>query len=111
MHRDIKPENILVSSNGVIKICDFGFARFISGPNESCTDYVATRWYRAPELLVGDLRYGKAVDIWALGCLYAEMVTGDPLFPGKSDVDQLYLIIKLLGTNDNSNNVYVSILI
>ncbi|XP_076757096.1 cyclin-dependent kinase-like 4 [Xylocopa sonorina] len=97
IHRDIKPENILVSLNGVIKLCDFGFARFISGTEESCTDYVATRWYRAPELLVGDLRYGKAIDIWAVGCLYAEMVNGDPLFPGDSDVDQLYRITKVLG--------------
>ncbi|XP_011301516.1 cyclin-dependent kinase-like 2 isoform X2 [Fopius arisanus] len=98
MHRDVKPENILVSPNGVIKLCDFGFARFVSGPNESCTDYVATRWYRAPELLVGDSRYGRSVDVWALGCLYAEMVTGDPLFPGESDVDQLFQITKVLGS-------------
>ncbi|XP_033211667.1 cyclin-dependent kinase-like 4 [Belonocnema kinseyi] len=97
MHRDIKPENVLVSPNGVIKLCDFGFARFVTGPNETCTDYVATRWYRAPELLIGDNRYGKAVDIWATGCLYAEIVTGDPLFPGESEVDQLHRIIKVLG--------------
>ncbi|XP_043262362.1 cyclin-dependent kinase-like 4 [Colletes gigas] len=97
MHRDIKPENILVSPNGVIKLCDFGFARLVSGPNESCTDYVATRWYRSPELLIGDPRYGKPVDIWATGCMYAEMVTGTPLFPGDSDVDQLYRITKVLG--------------
>ncbi|XP_066598664.1 cyclin-dependent kinase-like 1 isoform X2 [Prorops nasuta] len=97
MHRDVKPENILVSPNGIIKLCDFGFARFITGQNESCTDYVATRWYRAPELLVGDPRYGKPVDVWATGCLYAEMVSGHALFPGNSDVDQLYRITKLLG--------------
>nr|XP_031833140.1 cyclin-dependent kinase-like 2 isoform X2 [Nomia melanderi] len=97
MHRDIKPENILVSPNGVIKLCDFGFARLVNGPNESCTDYVATRWYRSPELLLGDPRYGKAVDVWATGCLYAEMITGSALFPGDSDVDQLYRITKVLG--------------
>ncbi|XP_015585976.1 cyclin-dependent kinase-like 2 isoform X2 [Cephus cinctus] len=97
MHRDIKPENVLVSPNGVVKLCDFGFARLISGSHESCTDYVATRWYRSPELLVGDTRYGRPVDVWAVGCLYAEMMNGDPLFPGDSDVDQLHLIIKLLG--------------
>ncbi|KAG7209989.1 hypothetical protein KM043_011575 [Ampulex compressa] len=97
MHRDVKPENILVSPNGVIKLCDFGFARLVTGANESCTDYVATRWYRAPELLVGDAKYGRAIDVWAAGCLYAEMINGDPLFPGDSDVDQLHRITKVLG--------------
>ncbi|XP_076241116.1 cyclin-dependent kinase-like 4 [Calliopsis andreniformis] len=97
MHRDIKPENILVSPNGIVKLCDFGFARLISAANESCTDYVATRWYRAPELLVGDPRYGKGVDVWAAGCLFAEMMTGSPLFPGDSDVDQLHKITSVLG--------------
>ncbi|XP_030046515.1 cyclin-dependent kinase-like 2 isoform X2 [Microcaecilia unicolor] len=97
IHRDIKPENILVSHCGVVKLCDFGFARTLAAPGEVYTDYVATRWYRAPELLVGDIKYGKAVDIWAIGCLITEMLTGEPLFPGDSDIDQLYHIIKCLG--------------
>ena len=59
IHRDIKPENILISKNGVVKLCDFGFARTLAQPGEAYTDYVATRWYRAPELLVGDTKYGR----------------------------------------------------
>ncbi|KAG9347082.1 hypothetical protein JZ751_006009, partial [Albula glossodonta] len=97
IHRDIKPENILVSQYGVVKLCDFGFARTMAAPGEVYTDYVATRWYRAPELLVGDTKYGKAVDVWAIGCLFVEMLTGDPLFPGDSDIDQLYHIMRCLG--------------
>jgi len=133
LHRDIKPENILISKGGVVKLCDFGFARSItkeannsanwvkpgSGKNASkpgspeaapaqpgsglssekykCTDYVATRWYRAPELLVADLNYGTGVDIWAIGCLAAELSNSLPLFPGKSDLDQLHLIMVMCG--------------
>ncbi|XP_071952770.1 cyclin-dependent kinase-like 4 [Antedon mediterranea] len=101
IHRDIKPENILVSKSGVVKLCDFGFARTLAAPGEVYTDYVATRWYRSPELLVGDTKYGKAVDIWAVGCLQAEMLTGEPLFPGDSDIDQLFHIIKCFGNLTN----------
>eukprot|EP00071_Canis_lupus_P035638 XP_022269195.1 cyclin-dependent kinase-like 2 isoform X3 [Canis lupus familiaris] len=97
IHRDIKPENILVSQSGVVKLCDFGFARTLAAPGEIYTDYVATRWYRAPELLVGDVKYGKAVDVWAIGCLVTEMLMGEPLFPGDSDIDQLYHIMMCLG--------------
>ncbi|XP_007997101.2 cyclin-dependent kinase-like 2 [Chlorocebus sabaeus] len=97
IHRDIKPENILVSQSGVVKLCDFGFARTLAAPGEVYTDYVATRWYRAPELLVGDVKYGKAVDVWAIGCLVTEMFMGEPLFPGDSDIDQLYHIMICLG--------------
>ncbi|KAL5007998.1 hypothetical protein ScPMuIL_013579 [Solemya velum] len=97
IHRDVKPENILITRQGTVKLCDFGFARVLTGPGDEYTDYVATRWYRAPELLVGDTQYGPPVDIWAIGCVFAELLTGQALWPGKSDVDQLYLIKKTLG--------------
>lgn len=67
IHRDVKPENILVTKQEVVKLCDFGFARPLGGPGADYTDYVATRWYRAPELLVGDTQYGPPVDVWAIG--------------------------------------------
>ncbi|CAF0736311.1 unnamed protein product [Didymodactylos carnosus] len=97
IHRDIKPENLLIGKNWVLKLCDFGFARELD--KASCdyyTDYVATRWYRAPELLIG-LPYGKGVDVWAIGCIMAELSTGQAIFPGESDIDQLYRIQKSLG--------------
>ncbi|KAE8586482.1 hypothetical protein XENTR_v10021679 [Xenopus tropicalis] len=97
IHRDVKPENILITRHSVIKLCDFGFARLLTGPSDYYTDYVATRWYRAPELLVGDTQYGPPVDVWAIGCVFAELLSGIPLWPGKSDVDQLYLIRKSQG--------------
>ncbi|CAB3397676.1 unnamed protein product [Caenorhabditis bovis] len=96
IHRDVKPENIFLTRNDQVKLGDFGFARIIN-TSEMYTDYVATRWYRSPELLVGDVQYGPPVDIWAVGCVYAELMTGEALFPGRSDIDQLYLIRKTLG--------------
>eukprot|EP00727_Mastigamoeba_balamuthi_P004322 m51a1_g13888 putative cmgc cdkl protein kinase (331) ;mRNA; r:670355-671914 len=93
MHRDVKPENLLLTRSGVLKLCDFGFAREVIGDGEygDYTDYVATRWYRSPELLVG------AVDIWAIGCLFCELLTGVPLFAGETDLDQLALIVRVIG--------------
>ncbi|KFU84033.1 Cyclin-dependent kinase-like 5, partial [Chaetura pelagica] len=98
VHRDIKPENLLISHNDVLKLCDFGFARNLSeGSNANYTEYVATRWYRSPELLLG-APYGKAVDMWSVGCILGELSDGQPLFPGESEIDQLFTIQKVLGS-------------
>jgi|JI6StandDraft_1071083.scaffolds.fasta_scaffold09328_3 cyclin-dependent kinase-like len=95
IHRDLKPENLLINSDDTLKICDFGFTRTVS--NGKMTDYVATRWYRSPELLLSRDDYDKSVDIWAAGCIFAEMIDSEPLFPGESEVDQLYLMQRCLG--------------
>uniref|UniRef100_G3T7J3 Cyclin-dependent kinase-like 3 n=1 Tax=Loxodonta africana TaxID=9785 RepID=G3T7J3_LOXAF len=97
IHRDIKPENILVSQSGITKLCDFGFARTLAAPGDIYTDYVATRWYRAPELVLKDTTYGKPVDIWALGCMIIEMATGNPYLPSSSDLDLLHKIVLKVG--------------
>ena len=102
IHRDVKPENLLVDENMNIKLCDFGFARKISLNDENnnvdaMTDYVATRWYRSPELLLSSGIYGPEVDYWAIGCIMGELTDGNPMFPGENEVDQLDCIIKVLG--------------
>ncbi|CEG40876.1 cmgc mapk erk7 protein kinase [Plasmopara halstedii] len=100
LHRDIKPSNVLLNSDCHIKLCDFGLCRSvaeISGPNPVLTDYVATRWYRAPEILLGSTRYAKSVDMWAVGCIVAEMATGRPAFPGTSTMNQLERILDVTG--------------
>ncbi|GLC47553.1 hypothetical protein PLESTB_000000500 [Pleodorina starrii] len=99
VHRDIKPANILLSQEGEVKLCDFGFARATHcGPRdaEQLSSYVVTRWYRAPEVLVGD-PYGPSSDIWSLGCTLAELASGQPLFPGKSTGEQLWRIMRCFG--------------
>ena len=101
MHRDLKPENLLLSKNGVVKLCDFGFARGTrKQANYQYTDYVSTRWYRAPELLVGDANYNESIDVWAVGCIFAEIFSGLPLFPGDSDLHTLQLVLETLGAED-----------
>jgi len=100
-HRDLKPGNLLVNRDCDLKLCDFGLARF-AGPEEGSeerpmTEYVVTRWYRAPELIL-TRSYNSSIDIWAAGCILAEMLGRKPVFPGKDYVDQLQVICKLIGT-------------
>lgn len=97
VHRDIKPENLLVHDNLKLKLCDFGFARMIKSSREKLTDYVATRWYRSPELLLSAGFYGPEVDYWAIGCIMGELADGDPLFDGTSEIDQIIVIQRVLG--------------
>ncbi|XP_053232791.1 cyclin-dependent kinase-like 3 isoform X3 [Podarcis raffonei] len=108
IHRDIKPENILVSQTGITKLCDFGFARTLAAPGDIYTDYVATRWYRAPELVLKDTTYGKPVDIWALGCMIIEMATGNPYLPSSSDLDLLHKIVTKVGNlTPHLQNIFI----
>ncbi|GKT22971.1 hypothetical protein ADUPG1_012284, partial [Aduncisulcus paluster] len=105
LHRDLKPSNILIDSDCKINVGDFGMSRGISRGDSPIsephcsvmTDHVATRWYRAPELLFGVRNYSTAVDIWAVGCLMAELFSGKPLFPGTCSLNQLTRIINLIG--------------
>ncbi|XP_075243334.1 cyclin-dependent kinase 7-like [Convolutriloba macropyga] len=98
LHRDLKPNNLLIDPNGVLKLADFGLARFFGSPSKLLTSEVVTRWYRAPELLWGAQHYATGVDMWAVGCIVAELLLRVPLFPGDSDLEQLNKIFSLRGT-------------
>ena len=98
IHRDVKPENLLIDNKMNLKLCDFGFARkILNNKNENLTDYVATRWYRSPELLITGGIYGPEVDYWAIGCIMGELADGKPIFPGENEIDQIHCIQKVLG--------------
>lgn len=101
LHRDLKPSNILLNSNCELKICDFGLAR-VADPDHDhsgfMTEYVATRWYRAPEIMLNSRGYTKAIDMWSVGCIMAEMMTSKPIFPGRHYLEHLNLILNILGS-------------
>ena len=101
IHRDLKPSNLLVNSNCDLKICDFGLARVADSAQENSdflSEYVTTRWYRAPEVLLNYPTYGTAIDVWSVGCILAELIIRKPLFPGTNTFKQLEIITEILGT-------------
>ena len=98
-HRDMKPENLLCMGPELVKIADFGLAREIRS-RPPYTDYVSTRWYRAPEVLLRSTMYSAPIDIWAVGCIMAELYTFRPLFPGNSEIDEIFKICSVIGTPD-----------
>lgn len=106
IHRDLKPSNIFINSDCQIKLGDFGLARTLtSGKNGFkgiITDYVATRWYRAPEMLMGSSKYSKSIDMWSVGCILYELITAKPLFPGKSTKHMFGLVLEVTGLPDKS---------
>lgn len=98
LHRDLKPQNLLIDSTGALKLADFGLARAFGIPIRPYTHEVVTLWYRAPEILLGAKQYSTPIDVWSIGCIFAEIATQEPLFPGDSEIDQLYKIFTILGT-------------
>uniref|UniRef100_A0A9I9CXD1 Protein kinase domain-containing protein n=1 Tax=Cucumis melo TaxID=3656 RepID=A0A9I9CXD1_CUCME len=104
LHRDIKGSNLLIDNDGNLKLADFGLARsFSNDHNANLTNRVITLWYRPPELLLGSTKYGPAVDMWSVGCIFAELLHGKPIFPGKDEPEQLNKIFELCGAPDEVN--------
>nr|XP_033325823.1 cyclin-dependent kinase 20-like [Megalopta genalis] len=99
IHRDLKPANLLINEKGILKIADFGLGRLMW--TDMCRPYshqIATRWYRAPELLYGARYYTSAIDMWSIGCIFGELLNKSPLFPGETDIEQLAIVLKYLGS-------------
>lgn len=99
LHRDLKPQNLLIDrKTNSLKLADFGLARAFGIPVRTFTHEVVTLWYRAPEILLGSSHYSTPVDVWSVGCIFVEMVNQRPLFPGDSEIDELFKIFRILGT-------------
>ncbi|KAF8516676.1 Pkinase-domain-containing protein [Gautieria morchelliformis] len=99
LHRDLKPQNLLIDKHLNLKLADFGLARAFGVPLRTYTHEVVTLWYRSPEVLLGSRHYSTALDMWSVGCIFAEMaLRGQPLFPGDSEIDQIFRIFRILGT-------------
>lgn len=98
MHRDIKPQNLMITTDGKIKLCDFGQSKIFTISKSNYSADVSTLWYRAPEIMLGCESYGYGVDIWSMGCVLAEMALGEPLFKSDCEIGQIFEIFKLTGT-------------
>uniref|UniRef100_A0A4W3KA27 cyclin-dependent kinase n=1 Tax=Callorhinchus milii TaxID=7868 RepID=A0A4W3KA27_CALMI len=98
LHRDLKPQNLLINEKGELKLADFGLARAKSVPTKTYSNEVVTLWYRPPDVLLGSTEYSTPIDMWGVGCIFYEMATGRPLFPGSTVEDELHLIFRILGT-------------
>ncbi|KAF8100135.1 hypothetical protein N665_0230s0020 [Sinapis alba] len=107
LHRDLKPGNLLVNANCDLKIGDFGLARTSQGNEQFMTEYVVTRWYRAPELLLCCDNYGTSIDVWSVGCIFAEILGRKPIFPGTECLNQLKLIINVVGSQQESDIQFI----
>jgi len=103
VHRDLKPQNLLIDQKGSLKLADFGLARAFCVPVRQYTHEVVTLWYRAPEILLGSATYSIPVDLWSAGCIFAEMLVKKPLFPGDSEIDQIFKIFRQMGTPTEDN--------
>ncbi|KAK9464722.1 kinase-like domain-containing protein [Lipomyces arxii] len=103
IHRDLKTSNLLMNNRGMMKIADFGLARYFTDPAPPMTPLVVTLWYRAPELLLGAKQYSTEIDMWSIGCIFGELLTNKPLIEGRSEIDQISKIFTILGYPDESN--------
>ena len=109
LHRDLKPSNLLLNSNCDLKVCDFGLARGIDDrTSQDLTEYVVTRWYRAPEIMLSEDDYSMAVDLWSCGCILAELLGRKPIFPGEDYIHQLQCIVEILGTPSEEDMDFIT---
>jgi len=108
IHRDLKPSNLLLNKNCDLKICDLGLARGYDKETENLTEYVVTRWYRAPEVILNSSMYSKQIDVWGVGCIFAELLGRAPLFPGEDYLDQVQRVIGVLGTPTTEDMHFIS---